>query len=109
MPRKIGKQYIELAKSLLAKEGKVDDDRAHQLAIMLRDVRALDKPHTAKQGVIIVVYHEDEFGDVNANVQYEFYDGKGKEGTPSAELATWLMEMATDTLADNLPSEDDIQ
>jgi hypothetical protein len=76
---------------------------------MLRDVRALDKPHTAKQGVIIVVYHEDEFGDVNANVQYEFYDGKGKEGTPSAELATWLMEMATDTLADNLPSEDDIQ
>lgn len=107
---RIAKKYLIKAKSLLAKEGHAtDDDSVQRLAILLRSVKALDKPKTVLAGYIIVSYQQNELGEMDANLAYEFYDNRGMPQTPSAEFAVWLLETAADTAAMSFPSGDDEQ
>jgi hypothetical protein len=107
---RIAKRYLEKAKVLLAREGHATDDESVQrLALLLRSVKALDKPKTILAGYIVVSFQQNELGDTDANLAYEFYNDRGLPQTPSAEFAVWLLETAADTAAESLPSGDDEQ
>lgn len=107
---RITRKMRDCAVDLLRKEqptGIIQGVDVESLAKMLTTLKAADKPRIILKGCLIVAFHQDETGEISADLLTDCFTGKGKPFIPSAEFAEWMLNRAAETAKTSLPSEAD--